>query len=164
MKRTSAKPIALGGMLAALALAIMCLGGLIPVATYINPMVCCMICAVVVRYCGRRLAWAWYAAVAILSLLIAPDMEAKGLFLILGYYPIVKPLLDRTRPKLLWKHLLFNALILAMYSVLFYAMGIDQVLSEFQELGFIGFGLLLIGGNICFYLLDQILERRFLKK
>ena len=52
MSRFSAKPIALGGVLAALALVIMCFIGIIPVATYICPMLCILICAVVLRYCG----------------------------------------------------------------------------------------------------------------
>lgn len=164
MSRFSAKPIALGGVLAALALVIMCFVGIIPVATYICPMLCILICAVVLRYCGRRIAWAWYTAVAILSLLMGPDLEAKALFLVLGYYPVIKPLLDKTRPQKLWKHIYFNLVIVATYSALFYTMGIDQVLSDYKELGFIGFGLLLVGANALFFMVDLILERRFLHK
>ena len=164
MSRFSAKPIALGGVLAALALVIMCFIGIIPVATYICPMLCILICAVVLRYCGRRIAWAWYAAVAILSLLMGPDLEAKALFLVLGYYPIIKPFLDKTRPRRLWKHLYFNGLIIATYSALFYTMGIDEVLADYQELGFIGFGLLLVGANGLFFVVDLVLERRFAGK
>lgn len=164
MSRFSAKPIALGGILAALALVIMCFVGIIPVATYICPMLCILICAVVLRYCGRRIAWAWYAAVAILSLLMGPDLEAKALFLVLGYYPIIKPLLDKARPRRLWKHIYFNLVMVATYSALFYTMGIDQVLSDYKELGFIGFGLLLVGANALFFMMDLILERRFMHK
>ena len=42
-KRTPAANIALGGLLAALAVVIMGMGTLIPVATYVCPMVCCLI-------------------------------------------------------------------------------------------------------------------------
>lgn len=164
MSRFSAKPIALGGVLAALALVIMCFIGIIPVATYICPMLCIMICAVVLRYCGRRIAWAWYGVVAILSLLMGPDLEAKALFLVLGYYPIIKPFLDKFRPRWLWKHLYFNIVIVTTYSALFFTMGIDQVLAEYKELGIIGFGLLLIGINVLFFMVDLILEKRFMKK
>ena len=164
MSRFSAKPIALGGVLAALALVIMCFVGIIPVATYICPMLCILICAVVLRYCGRRIAWAWYAAVAILCLLMGPDLEAKALFLVLGYYPIIKPFMDKTRPRLLWKLVYFNIVIVATYGALFYTMGIDQVLADYKELGAIGFGLLLVGSNFLFYVVDLVLERRFMQK
>ena len=39
-RRSPAFAVALGGMLAALAVVIMCLGGLIPVATFVCPMLC----------------------------------------------------------------------------------------------------------------------------
>lgn len=164
MTRFSAKPIALGGVLAALALVIMCFVGIIPLATYICPMLSIMICAVVLRYCGRRIAWAWYAAVAILCLLMGPDLEAKALFLVLGYYPIIKPFFDKARPSWLWKHAYFNIVIVATYSALFYTMGIDEVLADYKELGVIGFGLLLVAINVLFYMVDLALERRFMKK
>lgn len=164
MRRFSAKPVALGGVLAALALVLMCFVGLIPVATYICPMLCILICAVVLQYCGRRIAWAWYGAVAILALLLGPDLEAKILFLALGYYPLILPVFQKLRPQRLWKHLYFNAVILLVYSALFYVMGIDELLAEFQEVGAIGLGLLLIGANALFCILDMVLTQRFLKK
>jgi C4-dicarboxylate transporter DctM subunit len=111
-------------------------------------MLCILICAVVLRYCGQRIAWAWYAAVAILSLLMGPDLEAKALFLVLGYYPILKPFFDKLRPSLVWKLAYFNIVIVATYSALFYTMGIVEVLAEFKEFGVIGFGFLLIIINI----------------
>ena len=43
MRRNSAKEIALGGMLAALAMVIMCLGGLVPASTYVCPMLCALV-------------------------------------------------------------------------------------------------------------------------
>ena len=61
--RNSAHKIALGGVLAALAVVIMTMGGLIPIATYVCPMACCLILFIVFQLCGSRVAWAWYAAV-----------------------------------------------------------------------------------------------------
>ena len=49
MRNGSAKKIALSGMLAALAMVIMCMGGLIPVATYVCPMLCCVILQMVAK-------------------------------------------------------------------------------------------------------------------
>ena len=75
--------------MAALAVVIMCMGGIIPMATYVCPMLCSLLLAVVLRLTGRRIAWAWYAAVSLLSLLLGPDKEAAAVFVFLGYYPII---------------------------------------------------------------------------
>ncbi len=83
---TPASCIALGGMLAALAVVVMNLGTLIPVATYVCPMIGILLLEVVRKTCGDRIAWAWYGAVAILSALMAPDKEAAAVFCALGYF------------------------------------------------------------------------------
>ena len=46
-KKTPAYAVALGGVLAALAVVVMSLGTIIPVATYICPMVCMLLAQVV---------------------------------------------------------------------------------------------------------------------
>ena len=75
-KRTPAARIAFGGVLAALAVVIMSMGTLIPVATYVCPMLSALILQLVLKTCGQRIAWGWYGAVSLLSLLLAPDKEA----------------------------------------------------------------------------------------
>lgn len=155
----SAKQIAFGGVMAALAVVIMCMGGLIPVATYVCPMLCAMILQLVVGKCTRRIAWAWYGVVAFLSLLMGPDKEGAAVFLFLGYYPIVKPWLDRRRAKWLLKALLFNASILAMYALLIHLFGMAALAAEFSELGTGLLVVMLLMGNLVFFLLDRVLER-----
>lgn len=152
--------MALGGILAALAVVIMSMGTLIPVATYVCPMLCAMILQMVLKTCGRRVAWAWYGAVAILSLLLAPDKEAAAVFAFIGYYPIVKPSLDRSRGKWLWKALLFNVSILVMYWLLMNLFGFDQVAAEFEEMGIVMTLVMLLLGNVTFFLLDRLLGMR----
>ncbi len=158
--------MALGGVLAALAIVIMMLGGLIPLATYVCPMLCALLLFFVKNFCGTRIGWTWYVAVSILSLLLSPDKEAAAVFIALGYYPILQPVFDRMPVKWLWKGLLFNGASIAMYLVLMYVFGMDQVLAEFQELGFIGLFLILVLGNISFFLLDRLLhimQKKFIK-
>ena len=152
--------MALGGVLGALAVVIMCLGTLIPVGTYVCPMVCVVVLQMVLKTCGTRIAWAWYGAVAILGLLLAPDKEAAAVFVFLGHYPIVKPKLDRKRLPWLWKGLLFNTAILVMYWLLLRLFGMEQLVSEFQELGAAMTILLLVLGNVTFFLLDRLLGMR----
>lgn len=159
MRNDSAKSVAIGGVTAALAVVILCLGGLIPVATYVCPMLCAVILSVVLRLCGQRIAWAWFGAVAILAVLLGPDKEAAGVFLVLGYYPIIKPRLDRSRLRLLWKLLLFNGAVCALYAVLIFLLGMGDIAAEFQALGTVMLLCLLILGNVTFFLLDRLLDR-----
>ena len=160
-KRTPAANIALGGVLAALAVVIMSMGTLIPVATYVCPMICCLILQLVRKVCGSRIGWAWYGAVSLLSLLMAPDKEAAAVFLALGYYPILKPKFDRKKGNLLWKLLYFNAVILLTYWLLMHLFGFDQIAAEFSEMGIRLTTVMLILGNVTFFLLDKLLDRKF---
>ena len=162
--RSKAYPVALGGMLAAVAVVLMSIGTVLPVATYAAPVLCMMVGQVVLKICGSRIAWAWYGAVAILSLLLAPDKEAAAVFLVLGYYPIVKPKLDGIKGKWLWKALLFNGTILLLYWILLKVIGMEQLLRDFEGMGFAMYAVLLILGNVTFFLLDVILGRRVRKK
>lgn len=159
MRNTPAKQVAFGGMMAALAVVIMSLGGLIPVATFVCPMFCMLILAFVTKMCGSRTGWAWYGVVAILGLLLGPDKEAAAVFLFLGFYPIVKPRLDRMKLGLLVKLLMFNVLILVMYWLLIHLFGMNQIAAEYQELGTVMTVVMLILGNLTFFLLDKVLTR-----
>ena len=159
MRNTPARKIAFGGMFAALAMVIMNLGSLIPVATFVCPMLCMLILAFVTRMCGNRIGWAWYGAVAFLSLLMAPDKEAAAVFAFLGFYPIIKPRLDRMKMAPVAKLLVFNALILLMYWLLIYLFGMAQIAAEYRELGRVMTALMLVLGNVTFFLLDKVLTR-----
>lgn len=162
--KTNAKQIALGGIMAALAITIMSMGGLIPVATYVCPMLCMLILSFVLQLCGGRIAWAWYGAVAILGLLMGPDKEAAAVFLFLGYYPILKPRMDRMKLQWLWKGLLFNAAILVMYWLLIHLFGMAQIAGDFDALGSVMLIVMLAMGNLIFFLLDKVLSRFRLRK
>ena len=160
-RSNSAANIALGGVLASLAVTITCLGGLIPAATFVCPMISMLILTVVLKRCGIRIAWAWYGAVAILGLLLSPDKEAAAVFAFLGYYPVLKPKLDKLPLRWLWKLLLFNGAILLMYWLLMHIFGMAQIVQEFEEMGTLLTVLTLALGNVTFGLLDRLLTVRF---
>lgn len=147
--------------MAALAVAVMCMGTLIPAATFICPMICICLQAVVLKKCNSRIAWAWYGTVAILSLLMAPDKEAAAVFVFLGYYPIVKPKLDKLPLRWLWKGILFNVSVCMMYWMLMHLFGMAQLIEEFAEMGTIMILVTLLMGNATFFLLDRLLNLRF---
>lgn len=160
-RKSPASMVALGGMLAALAIVIMGLGGMIPIATYACPILATLLLAIVQKLCGSRIAWAWYGAVAILSVLISPDKEAAGVFVFLGYYPILKKRFDRFRFKTLWKALYFNVSILVLYWLLLKLFGLDSLSEDFQALGVAGLVAMLVMGNLLFFLLDRLLGGKY---
>ena len=159
-KRTKSSDMALGGIFAALAVVVMSLGGLIPAATFICPMICMILLKVVLQRCDNRVGWAWYGAVAILGLLLGPDKEAAAVFVFLGYYPIIKPKLDTLPLRWLWKLIYFNVVILLMYWLLMNLFGMTELVEDFQELGVVMTGVTLLMGNVTFLMLDYLLGVR----
>ncbi|MBR6595324.1 MAG: hypothetical protein IKK72_01950 [Oscillospiraceae bacterium] len=155
--KTNSKQMAMGGVFAALAVVIMNLGGLIPVATYTTPVICMLLLKFVLLSCGRRIAWAWYVAVAILGLLMSPDKESAAVFAFLGYYPILKPKLEQMKGKWLWKLAVFNVSMVLLYSILIRVMGVAAVTGESEGLGKTLLIVLLILGNVTFIALDRML-------
>lgn len=159
-KRTPAGLIAFGGMMAALAIVIMSLGGLIPIATYTSPMICIIICQLVSGSCGRRIGWSWYAAVSILALLLSPDKEAAAVFLFIGYYPMIKPVFDRSKLKQVWKLVYFNTSITIMYWLLINLFGLSDLKEELFGDGLWMLLALAFLGNMVFFLMDRLLDRK----
>ena len=162
--RSIAHPVALGGILAALAVVLMTLGGVIPIATYAIPALCIMLLNIVRMICGSRIAWAWYGAVSILGLLMGPDKEAAAIFLTIGYYPILKPIFEKTPMKWILKGLYFNISILAMYWVMLHLLGLSELSAEADGLGKFGLALMLVMGNVIFFLLDMALTRHLRRR
>ena len=108
--RSKASVLALCGVLAALAVALMFLGGVIPFAAIACPVLASLVLIPVYAETGKKWSLLWYAAVAILGLLLAPDKEAAILFAflvrnLLGmevhlvHFPVEK---QRYRQKHLW--------------------------------------------------------------
>ena len=155
--RNSIKDVALGGMMSAVAVVIMCLGGIVPLATFICPMLAIITGQITIRKCDRKIGWCWYAAVAILSLLLSADKEAAVTFAFLGYYPIIKSLFERYKFALLLKCVYFNISISIMYFLLLQLFGMVELAREYAQLGKMGIAIMLILGNITFFMLDRLL-------
>ncbi len=151
--------MALCGVTAALAVTVGALAGMIPVATYVIPVLQCMILQFIVLACRRSLAWSWYAVVTLLNFLLCPDKEAAAMFLFLGYYPILKPWFDRLSLAVAAKLLFFVVSTGAMYGTLIFIFGMDQLAAEFSKLGMILGAVCAVLGCVTFLLLDVILTR-----
>ena len=123
--------MALGGMLTATAVVIMCLGSIIPVNTYLCPVLCILITRVVLERCGKRIGWCYYIATALLSLMLAPDREAALVYAFLGYYPMIRPFFEKLGV-FGWyaKLLLFTLAGAASYGLLLLVMGAGAAMTE----------------------------------
>ena len=153
MKKRKSKSwsMAYCGMAAALCVALMLLGTIIPIAMFIAPAVASFLIATVCMECGITMAWTAYAAVSLLGLLFVPDKEIALIFtVLLGYYPLVKPRFDRIRPRAL-------QLVLAMYGLLLVLVPAGSVSQELRTTA-LAMSLLTLGmGNVAFALYDRAL-------
>lgn len=111
---------------------------------------------------GVRYGFLCYGATAFLTLLLAPSLEAKVLFvLFLGYYPVLKALIERLHSscwRWILKLLLFNAMICVAYWLLI------KVFTAVATEDFMLFGVylpavLLLVGNGVFIVYDIALTR-----
>ena len=101
MRRTNTRRLALCGMLAALAVALMFLGGTVAFATIACPVLASLVLIPVYAECGSRWGGLWFLAVAALSVLLAPEKESAILFIFFGYYPMLRTWFGHLRSKLL---------------------------------------------------------------
>ena len=160
MRRGKSTEIALCGMMTALAVVILCLGGLIPAATFCCPVLASLVLLPVMQRWGRRDAVLVWTASAVLGLLPGPDKEAAALYAALGYYPAIRAGLDRKRPALRWalKLLLFNGATIALYALLIFVLGLNALVEDAAT----GTALLIATlalGNVVFVIYDFLLKR-----
>jgi hypothetical protein len=76
----------------------------------------------------------------------------------------LKPAFDRSRLRWLWKLLFFNAVILAMYWLLMNFLGMAELAEDWAELGFVLTAVMLVLGNLTFFMLDVVLGRKIRRK
>ena len=160
-RRSKSWAMAYCGMAAALSVAMMLMGAVFPIAMFIAPAVASFLIATVCVECGRTMALTAYGAVSLLSLLFVPDKEVALVFVfLLGYYPLVKPRLERIRPLLvrgLCKLLLCNGAVLAMYGLVLLLVPAGSISQELRTTA-LAMTLLTLGmGNVAFALYDRAL-------
>ena len=133
------------GIVAALCVALMLLGAVIPIAMFIAPAVAGFLVATVCVECGMQLALTAYAAVVFL----------------LGYYPLAKPKFERIRPavlRIVCKLLLCNGTVLAMYGLVFLLVPAGSISQELRTTALAVSLATLVMGNVAFVLYDRALH------
>ncbi len=149
---------AVGGMCIALSAAVMMMSSVIPFLTYAIP----AMAALLIMFVQAEYNWKWalgvYIGTSIVCALVVPEKEAVGIYIaVLGYYPILKNLLDKPNKYIsyLLKASFFVAVILAAYSVMMFVFGISAELLEDGEKVFVP--ILLVLGLVAFMLYDRAL-------
>lgn len=134
--RRETRELALAGTLAALGAVLLSLGGVVPLATYITPILASLTVLVAREECRMGFAIGCFVISAALGLLLSPDKESALLYAFLGYYPLLKPRLDALRSPLLRagaKLLLCCVAVGAMYALLIFVFRLSAVVREFAE-------------------------------
>ncbi|MBE6918616.1 MAG: hypothetical protein E7469_02900 [Ruminococcaceae bacterium] len=161
--RDSSRRLALCGVLAALALVLLNMGGLLPLATFCCPVLAMLCTLPVLEEYGGKTALLFYAAVSILALLLTPDKEVALLYLFLGWFPVLRPRINCTIPgKLLSglvKLLLFAAAVSVMYSLAIFVLGMEYLAEEYTGGGQILLLVTVLLGCVIWLLFDKVLQR-----
>jgi len=154
--------LAFGGICCGLSVVVLFFSGIFPMMEYAVPaMAGLMLVPPVVEYGVRHGAVCWISAAAI-GLLLVPNREAAVLFaLFFGSYPVVKAVLEPMKNhKAAWllKFLFFNTAVLLGYFLLIVVLGLGELAAELQAVP-AGPVLLLVLGNVVFYLYDRALTK-----
>ena len=154
--------IALCGVLAALAVALMFLGGTVAFAAIACPVMASLVLIPVYTECGWKWGLLWYAAVAALAALLAPEKEAAVLFVFFGYYPMLRKLIGRLRVRAAaWavKLVYVNAAVFAAYGLMLYVFHLTAVMEDFEGMGKAMLAVLLVLANVTFVIYDVLIAR-----
>ena len=159
-KRTTV--LALCGVLAALAVALLFLGGTLPFAAIACPVLASLVLIPVYAENGAKCGFLWYLTTALLGVLLTPDKETAVLFVFFGCYPMLKRFLERLPGRALtWtsKLVYINAAVCAAYGLMIWVFQMEAVAAEFAETQtWMLVGLLLLA-NLTFVLYDLHIVR-----
>ena len=150
-------------MMAALGVVILYVGSLIEVLDISMAAIASLLCVLAVIEYGRGYAWLVFAATAILSMLVLPEKFTPSLYaFMIGYYPMVKELIERIGKKQIFrgarvmqwaiKMLFFNCALLVFAMIAIYLLALPRE-AEWMKIT------MFILANAAFVLYDIALTR-----
>ena len=149
------KIIATCGMMAALAIVIMIVGGFLGIGMYASPMFAGLSLVPIGEKFGKKYHICLWLAVSMLSFMLVPEVEQNLMFFgLFGWYPILYPTLQKL-PKLLRvivKLALFNGVVIAIEALVILVL-VPEVLGA----GILS--VLLLMGNVIFLLYDLLIPK-----
>ena len=154
--------LALCGVLCALAVAFLWLSGVLPLSTYIWPILASAALLPAHEECRASYAWSCFAAAAILGLLLCADKEAALVFCFLGYYPLLKPKFDAISSRalrFLAKLGLCTVTMGLMYALILFVFRLPAVVQEFSETAPWLLAATVLLGLLLFLVYDLLIDR-----
>ena len=156
-RRSLSFNIAYCGIMVAFSIIIM-LAALIPSMTYVLPAFSGLCIWTISEQISRKWAFLSYAASAALCFILIPEIEADLYYaFFFGYYPLIKELIEKIRPKVLAfaaKLGIFNITVVIAFWILSHIMNLDQILSGLESFGDAAVYVLWGAANIAFLLYD----------
>lgn len=145
------------GVISALGTVLMLLTN-IPVTLYTVPCIAGILFMIPAIEFSTKWGFLCYGVTSVLSLILPTEREAMIIFIgVLGYYPILKMLIERIgkRPlELLLKFAVFNVGIIASYWVVIKILGYNVFANEYAGWRVTAIALLVLG-NAVFFILDR---------
>lgn len=146
------------GVVTALSVVLMFLGGAIYIFAYVAPLIVGLLMILLKKAFGPASAWITYAATSALSFMLVADRECTLMYIMFfGFYPIIASDINRIKSKALkWfvKRLLFNFLMIWQQIMLVYVFGIPLAEDE-KNIGFILLFFLLL--NLLFSIYEKLI-------
>lgn len=156
--------IAYCGIVSALCVVIMLLS-LIPSMTYVLPAISGLCIWTISEQINRKWGLLSYAVSVILCFMIVPEIEADLYYLFFfGYYPLVRDLTEKIKPKILSyavKFLIFNAAVVIAFQIVSQIMNLEQILEGLEMFGEMAVYVLWGTANVAFLLYDLALDHLF---
>lgn len=150
--------IAFSGVITALSVVLLYVGGIIWVLSYIMPLLSGVLMISVTNSVGNKMAYTVFVSTSILSLVLLPDKECALLYaMFFGYYPIIKvriELLKNRILQILLKYMIFNLTIIGaeLICTFVFMIPFDDVFGRW------GIVILLVLANVLFVLYDKLLQ------
>lgn len=159
MKKTI--KVSLGGIISALSIVLMLLTSVIPFGTFAFPALSGMLLVCIVIELGYSWAFVVYSSVSVISLLLLSDKEAALYYVaFLGFYPIIKGLIEKVNTRVLQyilKFLVFNICMVITFYLSVFVFSIPK--ESFELFGFYVPWAFLIIGNFVFVVYDFCITR-----
>lgn len=157
--KTNSSKITFCAVIAALSVVFMMLG-YFPYFTYAAPAVAGVLLMAVVIELNIKWAWGTYIASSLIVFLIGENESKLMYIFLLGYYPIIKAVIEKIKSpvlELIVKLAVFNAAVLAVYGVTSFVF--DLSIDDFGTLGKYGAAIFLAVGNVVFVIYDIAVSR-----
>lgn len=155
LRKVATKRLTVCAVLTALGVCISWLGSLVGVLDLCTPLLTALLLVPIVIEYGKGYPFGVWLATVILALLLLPNKSPAAVYLVFGYYPILKAYLERLRPLpcRLLKQLIFAAVDLALVYGSNLVVGVQEDVPTWYNAA------LLVGGYLVLNLVDIALTR-----